>query len=86
MGETTYMLVCSNKPPLVMHRSGKTGGGQWWKRDVFHVFAGESKTFCGRNSREWIEIGLKEKSKILADGMCCSRCATGLRNRDGAGA
>jgi len=48
-----------------------------------HVFAGMSRTFCGRECSGWVEIDQRDKNAILKDTHCCARCAAGLRNRDG---
>jgi hypothetical protein len=70
----TYQLVCSPK--------GKETKGSN-HRDPFHVFAGMSRTFCGRDAAGWLEIEKRAKEEIVGDFNCCARCAAGLRNRDG---
>jgi hypothetical protein len=72
--ETTYQLVRA-KPAIRTDRSGL---------EKPHVFAGMSRTFCGRDTDDhWLDLGLHPKSQILNDRGCCERCKRSLINRDG---
>jgi hypothetical protein len=54
----------------------------------FHVFAGMfagmSRTFCGRVCDDWYELPRRGKRSIISDPLCCECCKKALINRDGA--
>lgn len=60
--------VCSNKPrPSVQNNLSK--GSQYWKRDVWHIRKSGVQTLCGRDSDEWLDIGMAE-----IDADTCTKC------------
>lgn len=75
MTSGTYQLLRA-KPLVRTDRSGL---------EKPHIFAGMGRTFCGRDAddKNWLDLGLHPKSKILNDAGCCERCKRSLVNRDG---
>lgn len=66
---TAVLGVCSAKSrPSVQNNHSK--GSQWWRRDVWHAQGDDGKTLCGRDSKEYLEIGMME-----IDQDFCLRCA-----------
>lgn len=66
---TNIIGVCSNKPrPMLQNNHSK--GGQYWKRDVWHIRASDTNTLCGRDSSEYLNMG-----EMKPDGDLCARCA-----------
>lgn len=65
------IAVCSPRPRPSVQRGAK--GSQWWARDVYHLQAAPGLTFCGRDSTDWLTIGVLPE--ITAD--CCKKCAKG---------
>lgn len=72
---TNIIGVCSYKPrpslqsgrdPASLSTTGHAFGG----KDVWHIRKSDSKTVCGRNSSEWMNMG-----EMKPDWHLCEVCA-----------
>ena len=60
--------VCSAKA-RTSTQTGRKNGVQWWKRDVWHAKGADGKTLCGRDCREYLDMG-----NLEIDHNLCTRC------------